>query len=660
MPDIDIDFQDNRREEIINYCRKKYGKDKVSQIIAYGKLKAKAVFKDVARFYGVDFETANKISGLIGNARRLQDAYDNNLDFKEAIQANSVFREVYTHSLKLEGLTRQTSIHASGVIIADKATYEYCPLATDEDKSIFTQFEGTMLEDHCGLIKMDFLGLSTLTILDNAIKFIKKYHNKTIDLDSIPLTDLRTYDLLSLGKAIGVFQFESAGMRKYLKELKPTNIDDLTAMNAMYRPGPLSWIPVYIAKKHHRLPEFVSERDKVNFKELEDLCNRNEILNSILSPTNLIPIYQEQIMEIGQKFAGFTLGKADMMRRAMGKKKFAILAKLKEEFLDGADRLFNLRQEADFLYEKIIMPFANYGFNKSHSAGYAFLAYQTAYLKANYPICFMAALLNAVLENTDRIKEYIEEAVSLGIKVIAPDVNKSGLLFTIQENAILYPLTAIKGVASSAGGEIVKEREDNGSYFSFIDFLRRNSLGKINKQNIEQLIKSGSFDAFDLDVEQLLYLYPKVAERIEEEMNFKLGGQILFFEETSNAETNYEDILEETAKMSSNTNDLKEYEKSALGFNIKHDLILKNAAELKEICTLDVAKKENWADGIQATLAGEVSSNRTIRTQKGDEMCFLTMSNNQGEIDVVVFPKQYDKIKQKDALLLEEGSFIVV
>ena len=667
MPDIDIDFQDNRREEVIDYCRKKYGREKVCQIITYGKLKAKAVFKDVARVFGIDFETANKLSVLIGNAKKLEEAFTENLDFKEQIQSSPAFKEIYDQALKLEGLTRQTGIHAAGVIIADKKIDEYCPLASDEDNNIITQYEGKFLEDYCGLIKMDFLGLKTLTILDNTIKLIKKYRGQALKLENIPMNDSLTYDLLSQGRAIGVFQFESPGMRKYLKELKPTGLDDLTAMNAMYRPGPLSWIPVYIAKKHHKENRdiaFKSKEDEHNFLALEKLCHRNEILRSILAPTKLIPIYQEQIMEIGQKFAGFTLAKADVMRRAMGKKQLDILAKLKKEFLAGADKLFGFKKEADFLYEKIIMPFAGYGFNKSHAVSYALVAYQTAYLKANYPECFMAALLNAEIENTDKIKEYIEEVRLLGVNVIAPSINKSALSFTVKKEAILYGLGAIKGVATSAGGEIILKRKTNGVYVSFIDFLRRNNTGKVNKQNIKQLIKAGCFDEFELDIEQLLYSYPKLNERIEEENQIKIGGQISFFEQKKGRQDgNYEDILNAAQEVKSNHNLLKSHERDGLGFNIKHDPILKHYVELGHLSSFDLAKKESYPSG-EATIAGGIISKRKHFSKKGDEMCFLFLSNGRGNLDVVVFPSLYKQLKKESKVTnedpLEEGKLFII
>ena len=665
MPDIDIDFQDNRREEVIDYCRKKYGREKVCQIITYGKLKAKAVFKDVSRVFGVDFETANKLNALIGNAKNLKDAFENNLEFKEQIQSSPTFKEIYDQSLKLEGLTRQTGIHAAGVIIADKKIDEYCPLAADEDNNIVTQYEGKILEDDCGLIKIDVLGLRTLTILDNAIKLIKKYRGVVVKLEEIPLDDSLTYNLLSHGRATGVFQFESPGMRKYLKELKPTALDDLTAMTAMYRPGPISWIPVYIAKKHDKKIVFNKPEDEYNFIELEKLCNRNEILKSILTPTNLIPIYQEQIMEIGQKFAGFTLGKADLLRRAMGKKKFDILSKLKEEFLTGADKLFAFRKEADFLYEKIIMPFANYGFNKSHAVSYALVAYQTAYLKANYPECFMAALFNAEMENTDKIKEYLEEARLLGVKITAPGINISDLAFTVEKNSIVYALGAIKGVATSAGGEIITERKKNGPYTSVVNFLRRNSMGKVNKQNIKQLIKAGCFDEFNLDLEQLLYVYPDLSERIEEEIQMKIGGQISFFEQKKgNQDKNFEDILKAASEVKSNHGMLKNHEKDGLGFNIKHDPVLKHYVELGHLCTFDISKKESWPDGAEASAAGGINSKRNIISKKGDEMCFLSLNNGRGNLDVVVFPKLYEKLKKENQKigeeLLEEGKLYII
>ena len=647
MPDIDLDFQDNRREEIFQYCQKQYGKDKVCQIITFGKLKPKAVFKDVARVFEIDFETANRFSTLIGDAKSLEQAYRENPDFYEAVQSNITFQEVYTQSLKLEGLTRQTGIHAAGVIVSDAPIQNHVPLACDEERNIFTQYEGKILEEHCGLMKIDILGLKTLTILDNTVKLIREHHGENIILDDLPLDDEETYRIFSEGNSMGIFQFESPGMQKYLKDLKPSTLNDLTAMNAMYRPGPLSFIPVYIAKKHKRPIQFNNDENKDSFQQLEKLSEKNETLRRILDSTNLIPIYQEQIMEIGQKIAGFTLGRADIMRRAMGKKKKEVLEQMEKEFLEGAKRLHGLEEEARFLFEKIIMPFAGYGFNKAHAVCYALVAYQTAYLKAHYPACFIAALLNAEIENTDKIKGYIDEASKLDVQVKAPSINRSQLKFLVEDRKLLYSLSAVKGVASSAGGEIIREREKNGPFASFVDFLRRTAGTKVNKQNIEQLIKSGCFDEMGVDVEKMLFAYPRLSQRIDEESAMKAGGQVGFFDapEATDSDGRYEDILEQAKAIQVNPANLKLYEREGLGFNIKHDPLIVHRKKLSNSCSLDAAKKDLWPEGEKGCLAGVIESIREIITKKKSErMALANLQTPRGKIDLVFFPKTYQKL----------------
>jgi DNA polymerase-3 subunit alpha len=568
-----------------------------------------------------------------------------------------IYQEVYRHSLTLEGLTRQTGIHAAGVIIADKAIEDYAPLYSDADGTICVQYEGKVLEEHCGLIKMDFLGLKNLTIIDNTLALIRKTRNEDIDIENIPMDDEKTFDLLSAGNSMGVFQFESAGMRKYLKSLKPTSIHDLIAMNAMYRPGPLSWIPVYIDKKHNRETEFTTEEDAENFKRLESLLAKNSKLKAILEPTNLIPIYQEQIMQIGQQYSGFTLGEADLMRRAMGKKKIDVLKDIKEKFLNGAEEHGNTKDDADFLFEKIIMPFAGYGFNKSHAACYALIAYQTAYLKANYSECFMTALLNSEIENTDKIKQYIDDSKQLGISILPPDINKSKLDFSIINKKILYGLAAIKGVAGAAGGAIIDERNTNGPYSSFFEFLRRLEGTKVNKQVIERLIKSGVYESFGMDAEKLMTAYPKAAQRVEQEARIKQGGQTTFFEESqTQADSNTdEDIINEVLKMPVNRQVLKEFEKEALGFNIRFDPLAKVIKQISAASTLSIDKKDMWPDAHDVKITGAVSAIREIETKKGDQMAFVTIDGGKGTVDAVVFPRLYQKIggKENDFLKVE-------
>lgn len=652
LPDVDIDFQDNRREEVIDYCKRKYGAEKVSQIVTYGKLKAKAVFKDVCRVFNIDFQEANKISALMGTPKNLKEAYSKSIAFKDTILSNPKLQEIYRHSLKLEGLTRQTGIHAAGVIIADKPIDDYAPLYMDqEQKLVVTQYEGTMLEEPCGLIKMDFLGLKTLSILDDAINLIKTHYHIDIDLDNLPLDDKGTYELLARGAAAGVFQFESDGMRNYLKKLKPTHLDDLIAMNAMYRPGPLAWIPVYIAKKHKQEPTFQSEEEEQNYKYLEKLVKENKVLEEILSPTNLIPIYQEQIMELGRGYAGFTLGGADNMRRVIGKKKIEKIPAIKKEFIEGAVARGSRHEDAEFLFEKVIGPFANYGFNKSHAACYAYIAYQTAYLKSNYPECFMAALLNSELDDTNKIKQYIEECRHLNIEIIPPSVNDCGIFFEVKDKKIIFSLSAIKGVGQSSARIIVAMREESGLFESFSDFLQALAkAGKHNKQLIEQLMYSGSFVCINDNTALLESIYPLIEDKITKEEQMTTGGQITLFGGAQEEVEEGDDFF--IRKLSSEVlkpdeNWFKEQEKKALGFNLRYDPVLNEVRNIRLLSNINPAHFENIMDQKDVQLAGMLQDIQIIQTSRDQkDMARLKLDTGVSQVPVTIWPKNLDRFRE--------------
>jgi DNA polymerase-3 subunit alpha len=646
LPDVDIDFQDNRREEVIDYVKRRYGSEKISQIITYSKLKPKAVFKDVARVFDIDFNTANKISALIGMAKTLDEAWQQKPEFKEAVLSSPKFMEVFQHSKKLEGLTRQVGIHAAGVIIADQSVDAYAPLYADMSQNLVcTQYEGGVLEGSCGLVKMDFLGLVTLTIIDHTLKLIKQHRGIEIDIDKIPLEDEKTFELFSAGKTHGIFQFESDGMKKYLVDLKPNSIHDLVAMNAMYRPGPLSWIPVYIARKHSRVPEFRDPADAQNYRLLEELVNRKEVLMKILGPTNLIPIYQEQIMEIGRAYAGYSLGEADLMRRAMGKKKLDILLAEKIKFVELAEKQGHAKVDSEFLFEKIILPFAGYGFNKSHAACYALVAYQTAYLKANFSDCFMAALLNSEIDNTDKIKQYMDETRSLMLKVHPPLINESNLFFEVRSGALQYPLAAVKGVGQAAGASILAEREKSGPYQSFVDFRRRLSDSNVNKQVVEQLTRVGAFDGLGLDAGQIFQIYEEVEKRVGRETQLKAGGQMTIFDGGAAVDSPDDDseLVNKAKEFVTDKNELKTWEKDGLGFNLQHDPVSRFARELSAMTTASL-KGTPAADAKDVTFAGVITQIKKIVTKKNDEMAFLSVENPQGKLEVTLFPKTFAKL----------------
>ncbi len=665
LPDIDIDFQDNRREEIIEYCKKKYGTNRIAQIITYGKLKARAVFKDISRVFKIDFNKANQISSLITQGKTLKTTYEENDAFKDTIIGNILLQNVYRYALKLEGLTRHTGVHAAGVIISDRSIDSYVPLTKDEEGNILTQYEGGLLEEKCGLIKMDFLGLKTLSILQECITLIKQTKKETIDLESISLKDLKTYSLLSKGNSLGVFQFESSGMRQCLKELKPNCLEDLTTMNAMYRPGPMSWISIYIAKKHHKKPRFEDPKLKSDFEKHEKLLKKYPVLEEILKTTNGIPIYQEQIMEIGKNYAGLSFGKADLMRRAMGKKKIKELAKIEKEFIKGAENKGYQGKDSKFLFEKIIMPFAGYGFNKSHAVCYAYIAYQTAYLKANYTAEFMTSLLNSECDNTDKIKFYLDEATLLKIKVLPPDINNSSINFKVIPPHITYALRAIKGVGKNVSLQIIENRKTKGTYTSFEDFLRKNN-NNLNKQVVENLIKVGSFLSLGVKIQTLLEAYPLITEKLNEEETMKRGGQVTLFDnkkllDQTAHEDQFKKLLIPKADFIDN---LKEYEKQALGFNLRHNEVIQHSKEMVTKTNIDFSNKTIWIDRKIVKALVFIENIRAIKTKKNSDMAFVTIKHPTGVSDAIIFPTQYKKIKDQKTktknLVLQKGILVYI
>ncbi|HNI45370.1 MAG TPA: DNA polymerase III subunit alpha, partial [Chitinophagales bacterium] len=501
MPDIDTDFDDEGRQKVIDYVVQKYGKQQVAHIVTYGTMAAKMSIKDVARVLDLPLAEANSLAKLVPEKPgiKLQRVFhasisgDGSLADKENLGGDDLenvkkIREIYhdrtsfasqvLHEAEvLEGSVRGTGIHAAGIIIAPTDLSEIIPVYTAKDVDlVITQFEGNVIED-AGVIKMDFLGLKTLTILRDALLLIKQNHNIDIDIDAIPLDDKKTYELYQRGETNGTFQFESAGMQKYLRDLKPDCFDDLIAMNALYRPGPLEYIPNYIARKHG------TEKVTYDLPEMEEY----------LKDTYGICVYQEQVMLLSQKLAGFSKGDADVLRKAMGKKQIAVLNKMKVQFMEGAT---SKGLDASKL-EKVWTDweaFASYAFNKSHSTCYAFVAFQTAYLKAHYPAEYMAAVLSNNQGNLEKITFFMEEARRMGIPVLGPDINESNVKFSVNKKGeIRYALSAIKGVGEAAVEELIRERQEKGLYKSLFDLTKRSNLRAINKRVLESLAKAGAF-----------------------------------------------------------------------------------------------------------------------------------------------------------------------
>ncbi len=486
MPDIDTDFDDVGRQKVIDYVVQKYGRNQVAQIITYGTMAARSAIRDVGRVLKLPLSETDRMAKLVPATPgiTLKQAYHDVPELKDILTNNPNSPEAKTLRLAqtLEGSIRNRGVHAAGVIIAAEDITNFVPVCTAKDSELFvTQFDGELIEK-AGMLKMDFLGLKTLSILTDALLNIKNNRSINVDIDNIPFDDLKTFELFQRGETIGIFQFESEGMRSYLKELRPTDFEDLIAMNALYRPGPMQFIPDYIRRKHGK--------DKVTFP--------HPLLEEILKPTNGIMVYQEQIMQTAQILAGYSLGQADLLRRAMGKKDVKVMEGERQKFCDGALSLHNIpKEKANEIFE-IMISFAQYGFNRSHAAAYSVVAYQTAYLKANYPAEYLAAVLTHNMGDISQVDFFTSECKRMGIKALGPDINESGVKFSVNKKGeIRFALSAIKGVGESAVEELTNERSVNGFYLNFFDFVKRINLRSVNKKALESLAYAGAFDGFE-------------------------------------------------------------------------------------------------------------------------------------------------------------------
>ncbi len=516
LPDIDIDFCYERRNEIIDYVTEKYGSENVAQIITFGSMNARAVVRDVGRVMGISYGEVDKIAKMIPLSAgiTLEKAMEVSSDLKSFIEGNEKYKKLMEYARVLEGLARHTSVHAAGVVIAPTPLTDYLPLYKNpQTNEITTQYTMNYVEE-IGLLKMDFLGLRTLTVIDNTVKFLKEKGIK-IDIDNIPLDDKKTYELFSRGETIGVFQFESAGMREYLKKLKPECIEDLIAMNALYRPGPLgsAMVDDFIKRKHGE-------------KEVKYL---HPMLEPILKETYGVIVYQEQVMQIASKLGGFSLGDADLLRRAMGKKLVDVMHSQKQEFIKGAKKNNISEETAEEIFD-LMDKFAGYGFNKSHSTGYGLIAYQTAYLKAHYPAEFMASTISSEMDRIDRVVTLIEECRRMGIEVYPPDVNKSMEKFVARGKGISFGLGAIKNVGKSAIESIISARKEVGSFKTIFDFLENVDLRAVNKKVMESLIQSGATDSLEGTRAQKMAVFDKAYSYAQRKQSEKEKGQTNIFD----------------------------------------------------------------------------------------------------------------------------------
>lgn len=665
MPDFDIDFCQERRGLVIKYVEQKYGKENVSQIITFGKLQAKAVIKDVGRVLGLQFAETNRITELFPAELniKLKDAYDNAPDLRNLIESDPKLQRAWEYALKLEGLTRNAGMHAAGVIITEEPIVDYCPLYVSKDGDVVTQFDKDFSEK-IGLIKYDFLGLKTLTVIDNAVKFIRRQPGQeNFNLKAVSVRDKKVFDLISSGNTNGVFQVESDGMKDLCKRIVPSSLEDITAINALYRPGPLGsgMVDDFIDRKHGRL-ETVYELP---------------VLEPILKDTYGVILYQEQVMQIARDVAGYSLGQADMLRRAMGKKKADEMAKHKEIFLKGATERAVDQKKASDLFD-LMAKFAEYGFNKSHSAAYGVITYQTAYLKTYFPAEFMAALMTTEMSDTDKLARYTADARMMGITVLAPDVNESIHSFAVEklpkpingyDKAIRFGLEAIKGVGGSAVDAILEARAI-GPFESVLDFCKRVSMRKANKKVLESLILSGAMDSLlvktALNRASLFSSIENLLQYGQDEQAKAELGQHSLFDDFKAEEVRLSAPIDSLIKKESEWSLAKRLlnEKQVLGFFISghpmenwqaicNDWLGSNTDTLKAAAVIAAESpapkvQNSWGQNgggrpkrKEVRLAGIVSEFKEITTKKGSKMAFLQLEDYLGRVEVIAFPEFY-------------------
>jgi len=643
MPDIDVDFCIYGREEVIDYVRRKYGEPNVAQIITFGTMAAKGVIRDVGRALGMTYGEVDKIAKLIPGVLNitLKEAIQQEPKLAELQQSDPKLKELMRVALALEGLTRHASTHAAGVVVTPRPLSDYLPLYKDQKSGgQVTQYAMSYVEK-IGLVKFDFLGLKTLTVIDNAVRLIRNGANPNFDLKLVGDDDKETYDLLSRAETTGVFQLESSGMKEYLVKLKPSCFEDLIAMVALYRPGPLGsgMVDSFIKRKHGQ------EEFDYPFPQLEP----------ILKDTYGVIVYQEQVMLIAQILANYSLGGADLLRRAMGKKKPEEMAKQKEIFIAGAKENKLDLKKAEGVFD-LMEKFAAYGFNKSHSAAYALVAYHTAYLKAHYPVEFMAALLTEDMENTDKVIKNINEVRSMDIEVLPPDINASERSFTVHNGQIRFGLGAVKG-AGGAAIEAIQQAREEGGFESLSDFCERVDLRRVNKKVVEALVKCGAFDSLGGHraqvyeaLEEAMEIGAKVQREREIGQESLFGSEEIISSQNGNGYGQLPNVPEWEEKIKLN------FEKESLGFYISGHPLARHKEAIKRFATVDTASIAECSDKEEVRLCGIVSGIKELTTKKGDRMAFVTFEDLNGFVETVIFPETYaacrELLQDDDALLV--------
>ena len=645
MPDIDVDFCFERRQEVIDYVVEKYGKDQVVQIVTFGTLAAKGVVRDVGRVLDMPYARCDAIAKMIPGdlGMTLEKALKQSPDLRNAYNEDPEVKYLIDMSMRLEGLPRHTSMHAAGVVISRNSVDEYVPLSRAADGTITTQFTMTTLEE-LGLLKMDFLGLRTLTVIQNAVLAVEKNRDIILDMDQIDYNDKAVLDSIGTGKDDGVFQLESSGMKSFMKELKPESLEDIIAGISLYRPGPMDFIPKYLKGKN--------DRNSITYD-----CPQ---LEHILGPTHGCIVYQEQVMQIVRDLAGYTMGRSDLVRRAMSKKKTYVMEKERQNFVYGNPEegvtgcIPNGIDEktANQIYDEMI-DFAKYAFNKSHAAAYAVVSYQTAFLKYYYPQEYMAALLTSVMDNVSKVSEYILSCRQMGIPILPPDINEGESGFSVSGKSIRYGLSAIKSVGKSVVEMIVAERERNGLYHDIEDFIDRMSNKEVNKRTLENFIKSGALDTLPGTRKQKLFIAPELLDQRSKERKNTMEGQITLFdlageEEKSNYQITFPDVGEFQKE------DLLAFEKETLGIYVSgHPLEAYEATWKNHITAVTVdfivdeeTQKTNVQDGAHVTVGGMITAKTVKTTRNNKMMAFIMLEDLVGSVEVIVFPKDYESKRE--------------
>jgi DNA polymerase-3 subunit alpha len=656
MPDIDVDFCYERRQEVIDYVVEKYGKDRVAQIVTFGTLQARGVIRDVGRVLDMSYGAVDMIAKQIPTelGMTIDKALQVNPELKRLYEGDAQVRNLIDMSKRLEGLPRHTSMHAAGVVISQKNVDEYVPLSRASDGSITTQFVMTTLEE-LGLLKMDFLGLRTLTVIQNAARLAQKSTGKIIDMGKIDYDDKQVLASIGTGKTDGVFQLESAGMKSFMKELKPENLEDIIAGISLYRPGPMDFIPKYINGKNNR--------DSIVYD-----CPQ---LKPILEPTYGCIVYQEQVMQIVRDLGGFSLGRSDLLRRAMSKKKLSVMEAERKVFVYGNEEqkvpgciANGISEEvANRIYDSMI-DFAKYAFNKSHAAAYAVVSYQTAYLKYYYPVEFMAALMTSVIDNSAKVAEYIVACRNMGIEILPPDINLGERDFSVYDGKIRFALSAIKSIGRNVIDHIVEERKLHGPFSNLEDFIKRMSDKEVNKRAIENFIKAGAFDTLEGNRKQKVIVYGRILDNVAHNKKNAMSGQMSLFDFAGEEEKkDYEITMPNVEEYDKET--MLAFEKEVLGVYVSGHPMEDYEEQWKQVITnstadfmLDEEGKVKVDDRADTVIGGMVEGITIKATKTNQIMAFLTIEDLYGTVEVIIFPRTYEKYRnliKEDAKLYIKG-----